>query len=387
MKKLRKKANSRPVKLIPIARPTLEEYLVYEPLFRESIESGMLTTHTHGREFEKKVAHYLGVKHCVALSSCTSGLMLVLKGLGLTGEVIIPSFTFPASGHALLWNNLKPVFADIDPHTYTLDPKSVEKRITVRTSAIVATHAFGVVCDVKKLQALARKHNLKLIFDAAHAFGSTVGGVHTGNFGDAEVFSCSPIKVLTAGEGGIVATNDDALATFCRLGRNYGDDGTNNTVFAGLSARMSEFHAAIGLRSLAKLSTNLKNRQSKASYVISRLKKIEPRLQFQLIPQGTTTTYYILSVYVDPTVLGYTRDKLFNFFAMHGIATRKYFYPPLHKQTTYQNFSPLKKSLFVTEDVAENVLSLPLYSHISKADVDRVIVAFKEFTNIIHHTD
>ncbi|MFA6414400.1 MAG: DegT/DnrJ/EryC1/StrS family aminotransferase [Candidatus Paceibacterota bacterium] len=370
-------------KPIPVTRPTLEDFAAYEPLFRESIKSGMLTTNKHVQLFEKKTARYLGVKHCVAVSSCTSGLMLVLKGLGLTGEVIVPSFTFSATGHVLLWNNLKPVFADIDPQTYTIDPKSVEKLITPRTSAILAVHVFGVMSDVKKLEALAKKYKLKLVFDAAHAFGSDTGGVRAGNFGNAEVFSCSPIKVLTAGEGGIVATNDDELAAFCRLGRNYGDDGTNNTLFAGLSARMSEFHAAIGLRSLAKLPINLKNRRLKALQLISRLKKIEPRLRFQLIPRNTRTTYYVLSVFIDPEMLGYTRDELFDFFAAQGIATRKYFYPPLHKQTTYQHFVSKRKPLPVTDNVAERVISLPLYAHLSAEEVDRIIGTFQEFTSAI----
>ncbi|MGC9602339.1 MAG: DegT/DnrJ/EryC1/StrS family aminotransferase [Minisyncoccia bacterium] len=368
-------------KRIPVAQPTLEAFAAYTPLFKESIKSGMLSNSKHVRLFEKKTAEYLGVKHCVAVSSCSSGLMLVLKGLGLTGEVILPSFTFSASGHPLLWNNLTPVFADIDPHTYTIDPASVEKLITKKTSAILATHVFGVMCDVKKLEKLARTYKLKLIFDAAHAFGSETGGVRAGNFGDAEVFSCSPIKILTAAEGGIVATNNDALARFVRLGRNYGDDGTNNTVFAGLSARMSEFHAAIGLRSFAKLAANLKNRRSRAERLIEGFKKIEPKMQFQAVPAHTSTTRYILSAYIDPGLLGYTRDQLFDFFASRNIATRKYFYPPLHRQDTYRAFAPKNAALPVTENVAHRVLSLPLYSHISKEDLDRIIGTFREFTN------
>ena len=381
MKKTRAKGTQ---STIPVTRPTLESYDMYAPLFEKPIQSGMLTTHVHVAEFEKRVAKYLGVKHCVAVSSCTAGLMLVLKGLGLEGEVIVPSFTFAATAHPLVWNNLKPVFADIEPGTYTLDSASVEKHITSKTSAILATHVFGVVCDIKKLQALAHKHKLKLIFDAAHAFGSSRGGVKVGNFGDAEVFSLSPIKVLTAVEGGIVATNSDALAQYVRLGRNYGDDGTNNMLFVGLSARMSEFHAAVGLRSLAKLPANLKNRHAKAQYLLAGLKKIEPKLRFQIIPPHTTTTYYIFSIYIDPSVLGYTRDMLFDFFATQGISARKYFYPPLHKQTAYAGVSVKKGSLVVTDTVAESVLSLPLYSHIAKGDMDRVLHAFKEFTQNQH---
>ncbi len=370
-------------KQIYVSRPTLEPFGAYAPLFKKSIKSGMLTTHDHVREFEQRAAKYLGVKHCVALSSCTAGLMLVLKGLDLTGEVILPSFTFSATGHPLLWNNLTPVFADVDPHTYTIDPESVESLITPRTSAILATHVFGVMCDVDKLQSIARKHKLKLIFDAAHAFGSRMGEMRAGTFGDVEVFSLSPIKVLTAAEGGIVATNDDALAQFVRLGRNYGDDGTNNTLFAGLSARLSELHAAVGLRSLKRLPVNLKNRATKARYLEAHLKKVEPGLRFQHVPRGMVSSNYIFSVVIDPERLGYTRDDLYEFYKAEGITTRKYFYPPLHEQPPYKKFAPRKGTLPVTGEVADNILCLPMYSHIRKAELDRIVAEFARFRSTI----
>src|SRR3989344_4179482 len=333
--------NKRP---IHITRPTLEPFSAYARLFRKSIKSGALTTDSHVREFEERTARYLGVKHCVAVSSCTAGLMLVLKGLDLKGEVILPSFTFAASGHPLTGNNLKPVFADIDPKTYTLYAKSVEKLITKKTSAILVTHIFGLPCDSKKLEP---------------------GGISVGNFGDAKVFSLSPIKVLTAAEGGLVTTNTDALAQFVRLGRNYGDDGTNNTLFAGLSARMSEFHAAIGLRSLKKLPQNLKNRRAKAAYLAAALRSIEPELIFQKVPAGYRRTYYIFSVRIDPKKLGYTRDELHDFLAARGIRSRRYFSPPLHMQPTYKAFAPKKGLLTATDTVSHTVLALPLYSHIT----------------------
>lgn len=364
---------------IRITQPTLEPFFAYAPLFKESIESGMLTSGSHVRALEERTAKYLGVKHCVAVSSCTSGLMLVFKGLGLSGEIIMPSYTFGGSALPAVWNNLKIVFAEVDPETWNLDPRSVEKLITPRTSAIYATHVFGVMCDVKALEALAKKHKLKLIFDAAHAFGSSAQGVRAGNFGNAEVFSCSPIKLMTTAEGGIVATNDDALAKFVRLGRNYGDDGTNRLLFAGLSARMSEFHAAIGLRSLAKLPVNLKKRSACAKYLISHLSAIAPDIRFQVVPAGMQTTYYLLSAYLDPKKMGFAREELYDFFLQHNIGARKC-YPPIHEQLAFKQFAPKKKnSLSLTEEIGERVLSVPLYSHITKKEMDRVISVFQEF--------
>ena len=370
---------SKAKKSIPITRPTLEPFSAYAPLFKKTFASGMLTNGEHVREFEARVAKYLGVKHAVATSSCTAGLTLTLQSLNIKGEVILPSFTFAASGQPILWNNLTPVFADVSPDTYTLDPKSVEKAITKKTAAILATHVYGVACDVEGLARVAKKHKLKLIYDAAHAFGSMVGKRHVGSFGDAEVFSLSPIKLLTAAEGGIVVTNSDEIATHVRLGRNYGDDGTNSMGFLGLSARMSELHAAVALRSLTTLPKNLKSRHAHVKYLKSALQKIESRLEFQTVPQGTETTYYIFSIAIDPKVLGYTRDELHEYLATQGVGSRKYFYPPLHKQPVYKGYKP-RIALPVTERITHQVLALPMYSHITKAELDRVIAAFEAFT-------
>ncbi len=371
---------SKPKKFIPITRPTLEPFSAYAPLFEKTFASGILTNGEHVREFEARTAKYLGVKHCVAVSSCTAGLTLVLQGMKLKGEVILPSFTFAASGQPILWNNLTPVFADVDAKTYTLDPESVTKAVTKKTSAILATHVYGVPCDVESLSRVAKKHKLKVIYDAAHAFGSTVGKRHVGSFGDAEVFSLSPIKLLTAAEGGLVATNSDEVAQRVRLGRNYGDDGTNAMQFLGLSARMSELHAAVALRSLAKLPQNLKSRHAHVKYLKSALQKIESRLEFQTIPKGSETTYYIFSIVIDPKVLGYTRDQLHDFLAKEGIGSRKYFFPPLHQQPVYKAYKP-RRALPVTERVTRQVLALPMFSHITKAELDRVIAAFRTFSS------
>lgn len=362
---------------ISVTRPTLEPYKAYEALFRRPVESGMLTISTNVRELEAKVARYLGVKYVVAVSSCTSGLMLALQGFKLKGEVIVPSFTFCASALPVVWNGLTPVFADVDPRTYCLDPESVKRLITKRTSAILATHVFGVPCDTTALAKIAKTHKLKLIYDAAHAFGSARGKARIGTFGDVEVFSCSPTKVFTTGEGGIVATNNKKLADYVRQGRNYGEGQRGRLEFAGLSARMPELSAAIGLRSLERLPQNLKKRHAVARTLIRELTRREKRLRFQEIPSGTRTTYKDLSVYIDP-VIGFSRDELHDFFATKGIMTRKYFFPSLHQQPAYKAFSRGVR-LPITEDISSRVLSLPLYAHLSTGDVRRIVKAFEDF--------
>src|SRR5882762_7292566 len=215
--------------------PSLESVLGnYEPVY----ENGLITNAETVGKFEAAVGERLEVKYCVAVSSCTSGLMMVLRALGLSGEVIIPSFTFFATGHAVLWNGLRPVFADCDEETWNVDPIDVERKITKRTSAILVVHLYGNPCEVEALQSLASRHHLKLIFDAAHGLGSLHRDRPLGGFGDAEVFSLSPTKLLVAGEGGLVTTNDATLAKTIRAMRNYGDLGAYDPTWLGMNARM-----------------------------------------------------------------------------------------------------------------------------------------------------
>jgi len=366
--------------MIPITKPTLSPYNRYASRFKEIIESGILTNGKYIDEFEKKVREYLNIKYCVGVSSCTSGLMLALKGLGVKGEVILPSFTFSASGHAVLWNGLIPVFADIQKNTYTIDPESIEKLINKNTGAILATHTFGNLCDVRLLETIARKYKLKLIFDSAHAFGSKWNDIKVGGFGDAEVFSCSPTKVMTAGEGGLIATNNKKLADFCRIGRNYGDDGSYNTRFNGLNARMSEFHSVIGLESISKIEDNLKKRISRVAYFKKELLKVDDKLKFQEISDNIRCTYKDFAIYIDRKIMGYNRDELCDYLISKNIFTKKYFYPPLHLQETYREYkNKYDRLLPVTNDISRNVLSLPMYSHMSRNEIGTIINTVKDF--------
>ncbi|HLY18363.1 MAG TPA: DegT/DnrJ/EryC1/StrS family aminotransferase [Bryobacteraceae bacterium] len=221
--------------------PTLPPLARIVTEYREFYHQGLITNGKLVERLEAAVCERLGVRHCVAVSSCTSGLMLVMKAFGLRGEVILPSFTFFATGHAVLWNGLTPVFADCDRQTWNIDPRAVERAITPQTAAILAVHLYGNPAAVTELEWIAGKHGIPLLFDAAHAFGASYKGQSVGQFGDAEVFSLSPTKLLVAGEGGLVATNDALLAHKLRAGRNYGDLGAYDPMLLGLNARMTEF--------------------------------------------------------------------------------------------------------------------------------------------------
>ena len=219
-----------------IVRPRLPAFEEMIDEIAEIFSSGMVTKGRHVAAFEQAIAEHLGVKNAVAVSSCTLGLMLTYKGLGLTGDVVLPSFTFMATASSLVWAGLRPVFADVKFDTTNLDPAAAEAAITPRTTAIVAVHNFGNPAEIDELKAIADRHGLKLIFDAAHGFGAQYRGEPVGKQGDAQVYSLSPTKLLIAGEGGIVATNNDTLADRIRMGREYGNDGNYDSAFAGVNA-------------------------------------------------------------------------------------------------------------------------------------------------------
>lgn len=181
------------------------------------------------RQFEQRIAEMLGVKHCVAMCNATVALEIAIRAAGLSGEVIVPSFTFIATAHALQWQEITPVFCDIDPHTHNLDPRRVEQMITPRTTGIIGVHVWGRACDVEALTDIAQCHHLKLLFDAAHAFGCSYKGRMIGNFGDVEVFSFHATKFFNTFEGGAVVTNDDDLANKIRLMKNFGFAGTTTS--------------------------------------------------------------------------------------------------------------------------------------------------------------
>jgi dTDP-4-amino-4,6-dideoxygalactose transaminase len=356
---------------IPLARPSVPSPEAVAADVERILASGVLTNGPHVRELERRAAEYLGVRHAVAVSSCTAGLMLVLRAAGLSGDVIVPSFTFAATAHAVAWNGLRPVFADIDPETLTLSPHAALRALTVRTSAILATHIFGTPCDTDALREVARSHGFRLFYDAAHAFGSRRGEVPIGRFGDAEVFSLSPTKTLVAAEGGIIATNDDVLAERCRIGRDYANPGDYDCRFVGLNARMSEVHAAVALNSLGGLDERVERRNQIAARYRERLARV-PGIGFPAVHVGDRSTYKDFTVLVDPVDFGLTATELGDELRSAGIETRHYYAPPVHQMQAYRSTTIPGSDLLYTEEAAARVISLPMWSDLSDAQIDRV---------------
>jgi dTDP-4-amino-4,6-dideoxygalactose transaminase len=355
--------------LLPIIQPTLPVYGAIAPQVNEIMGNGMLTKGKYLRQFEEQLAGYLGVRHAVCVSSCTLGLALTYQGLGLGGEVIVPSFTFMATVHPLVWLGVSPVFAEIDPQTWCIDPTRVEEAITPRATGIVAVHNFGNPAAIEALQAIARRHGLKLVFDAAHGFGALYQGEPVGRYGDAEVFSATPTKLLVAGEGGVVTTDSGVLAEHIRVGREYGNDGNYGSLFAGLNARMPEFNAILGLKSLEMLEENAEKRNRVVELFREHLEQL-PGLTFQTILPGNRCSYKDLSVLVDGDEFGITRDQLAHALRVENIDTRKYHDPPVHTHQTYRHRRERYDGRLPTTDwVAARSLSLPIWSHMDEATI------------------
>jgi len=360
-------------------KPTLPPIEKVLDLYRGVYQDGVITNANLVTRFEEKVREVCQVDHCVAVSSCTSGLALVLRAFDLKDkpEVIVPSFTFFATGHAAVWNGLTPVFADCDPLTWTVDPESVEARITERTGAIIAVHLYGNPCNVPALERIAAKYGLKLIFDSAHAFGSSRRGVPVGGFGDAEVFSLSPTKLLVAGEGGLVTTSDPKLAHKLRAARNYGDLGAYNPEILGLNARMSEFNAALGLAGMEFVKAKVQ-RHNEVARLYDALLADVPGLSFQLVDPADVSTFKDYSVSVDPAAFGMDRDELGDALLAENIPTKKYFSPPLHRQDLYTQYHRSRPTdLHNTDYFTDTVLSLPIYESLTDETVHVITATIK----------
>ena len=360
---------------LPLVRPTIDDVPGLTAELGAILEQGLLTNGATVRRLEDAVSARLGVE-AVAVSSCTAGLMLVLQALGATGRVVMPSFTFSASAHAVLWAGGSVDFADVEPERATLDPAALGDLLD-GAAAITATHIYGSPCDVEALGRLADEAGVPLVFDAAHALGSSRGGRPIGSFGAAEVFSLSPTKVVVAGEGGIVATADTELAATVRMGRDYGNPGDYDTRFPGLNARMSELHAAVALASFSRLDEHIATRVALVDRFEAGAAGV-PGLRVIRPADGDTSTFKDLTVVVDADSYGLSAAELQRALDAEGIDSRRYFHPPIHRQRSYQGRWADPRPLPVTDQLASSVLSPPLWSHLEPAVMDRVAATVVE---------
>jgi dTDP-4-amino-4,6-dideoxygalactose transaminase len=320
------------------------------------------------QQFEKRIAEHVGVRHCVAVTNGTVALEIAIRALGLTGEVIVPSFTFVATAHALHWQGITPVFADIDPKTHALDPDSVRRMITPRTTGIIGVHLWGNVAPVSPLEAIADEYGLKLMFDAAHAFSTSHGGRMVGGFGRAEVFSFHATKFFNTFEGGAVVTNDDELADTMRLMRNFGFAGEDNVIHPGTNGKMVEVCAAMGLTNLDSIDSVIEiNRRNYVAYrkELSGL----PGISVIEHDESDRSNFQYIVVVVDETCIA-LRDQILARLRAENVLARKYFWPGCHRMEPYRTLYPdAWLSLPNTERVADQVIVLPTGNAVDERDI------------------
>lgn len=327
------------------------------------------------QEFEQRVARDLGVRHCVAMCNGTIALEIAIRALGLTGEVIVPSWTFIATAHALAWQGITPVFADIDPGTHNLSPESVRAAITPRTTGIIAVHTWGRPADIEALNNIAEEHGLQLMFDAAHAYRCTHHGKRIGSFGTCEVLSFHATKVFNTLEGGAVVTNDDALADTMRLMRNFGFAGYDNVIHDGTNGKMVEASAAMGLTNLEALSSFVEANRIRYEIYRDRLADV-PGVELVAYDDREENNYHYIVAAVD-TPSRVTRDQLIDVLHAENILARKYFWPGCHRMKTYTDAAPTV-SLQHTEQVAERNIVLPSGPSLTVDDIHLIcdVIAF-----------
>jgi len=357
---------------IHVGRPNIGDRAAFMRRVEQILDNQWLTNNgPMVQEFERRISSYLGVKHCVAMCNGTIALEIAIRALGLHGEVIVPSWTFIATAHALYWQDITPVFADIDPLTHNLDPASVRRMITPRTTGIIGVHLWGRAAPIDELQAVADEHGLKLMFDAAHAFGSTYNGKSIGQFGACEVLSFHATKAFNTMEGGAVVTNDDELAEAMRLMRNFGFQGYDNVIHPGTNGKMVEVCAAMGLTNLDMLDEVFaSNRRNHAAYKTA-LRDV-PAIRVLDYDEHERNSHHYIAVEVDERSAA-TRDEIIAALHAENILARRYFWPGCHMMKPYRDLFPhAGLMLRSTETVAAKIIVLPNGVALSEAAINTV---------------
>jgi len=359
---------------IPMSAPDITEEDVQA--VAEVVRSGRLALGPKTEEFERLIADYVGVKHAVAVSSGTTALHLLVRALGIGpgDEVLVPSFTFVASANVILYEGATPVFVDIEPDTYNLDPEDLERRVTPRTKAIMVVDVFGHPAEWDEILRIAEKHNLKVIDDSCEALGAEYKGKKLGRFGDAAAFAFYPNKQMTTGEGGIIVTDDPEIARLCRSLRNQGRGEMGAWLEherLGYNYRMTEMSAALGVSQLRRIEDLLAKREHVAKLYTEKLSR------FDWVCPPVVRSYVRMSwfVYVVSLAEGLHRDPVMEALAKEGIPTRGYF-SPVHLQPYIREWLGTGEGMLpVTESVAKRTIALPFHANLTEAEVDLVVEA------------
>jgi dTDP-4-amino-4,6-dideoxygalactose transaminase len=321
---------------------------------------------------EAQVRSFLEVPHLSLFNNGTIALMVAVQSLRLQGEVITTPFTFPATTHVLAWNNITPVFCDIDPRTLTIDPERIESLITSRTSAILGVHVYGIPCDVERIQQIADRHGLRVIYDAAHAFGTEIEGRGIGTFGDISMFSFHPTKLFHTAEGGALTYNDPHLKQRIDLLKNFGIRNQFEVIMPGINGKMNELSAVIGQLVLEMVQDERARRQTIREQYARELAGAAG-ITFVDMPQGVTHSQQYLVVRIDGSRFGATRDEVYEYLKKHNVLARKYFYPLTSDYPCYHQLpSAHGGSLVHAKQGSDEVLCLPFYGQLGHAEITQI---------------
>ena len=360
---------------IPIAKPIIGDEEI--KAVGEVLKSGMLAQGERVKRFEDEFASYLGVKNAIAVNNGTVALDLAVKALGLKpgDEVITPAFTFIATANCALYQGLSPVFADVDPRTFNIDPEDLQKRITPRTRAVIGVHLYGQPFDLSAVQEICQDRGITLVEDCAQAHGAEFQGKKVGSFGTG-CFSFYPTKNMTTGEGGMITTNDDALAASLRLLRSHGDTGKYNHVSLGYNYRMMDLQGALGLVQLRRLEEFTARRISNAAFLNDNIKIKGISTPYQA--KNVRHVYHQYVVRVEDSFAS-SREKLMEYLLAKGIGSAVHYPKAVYEQPLYRKLGYTNESCLVSEDVSRKVLSLPVHPSLTEEDLAYISETINSF--------
>jgi len=360
-------------KPIYVTRPLLPPLEEISKSLQEVWDAQWLTNNgAKHKELENKLRDYLKVPQLSLFNNGTIALLVAIKALELTGEVITTPFTFAATAHSISWMGLEPVFVDIDPVTMCIDPKRIEEAITPRTSAIMPVHVFGTPCDVKAIQEIADRHNLKIIYDAAHAFATEIDGTGIGNFGDITMYSFHATKLFNSAEGGALACKSEELKKKIDLLKNFGIKNEEEVIEVGINGKMNELQAAMGLAVLEHIEEERQKRAIIKQTYIENLKDI-PGIKLMPDLPGVRSSYQYFAIRIDEEEFGRSRDYVYEELKKYNIFTRKYFHPLCSNFECYRHLpSADPKNLPIANKIGNGVLSMPFYGGLTQEDIETI---------------
>lgn len=366
---------NKPVYVTQPALPPLDEFVEY---IKQIWENKILTNNgPFHKKFEKELAQYLGVKYLSLFANGTLALVTALQALRITGEVITTPFSFVATTHSLWWNNIKPVFADIESEYFNLDPEKVEAAISPQTTAIMPVHVYGNPCKFDQLQQIANSYGLKLIYDAAHAFNVTINGNSILNFGDLSILSFHATKTFSTIEGGAIVSHDEKTKNRIDFLKNFGFADETTVIAPGINAKMNELQAAFGLVQLKHVDSYISKRKIIAELYREELFGIKG-IRFLSDIKGINHSYTYFPILIDALLYGRTRDDVYEELKKHNFFSRRYFYPLISQFPTYRGLtSARKENLPIAETISSQVLCLPIFPDLEEEFVREICFLLK----------